>query len=119
MALMRRWRIERLKGIYLGQHRLSDFTRLNDFLDASNHRIKMAIVSNAELYLVSATRSDHAIAFGHVHGHGLFAQDVPPCFGRGGRLLGVQVHRRGDVHRIDAGLADQVLPARVRPRRAA
>ena len=45
--------------------------------------------------------------------HRLLAEDVLPRLGRGNRLRGVQVHRRGDVDGVDRRVADEIFPARV------
>src|SRR2546423_3630085 len=117
VARMILWWIERLKGIYLRQHRLSDFTRLNDFLNAFNHWIEMAVVSAAELYLIGATSGDHAIAFAHIHRHRLFAQHMFPCFGGGNGLGHMQIDGCGDVNSIDLLIKQQILPGAVPFRR--
>ena len=99
-------RIERLEGIYLGQHREPDFTRLNYLLCAFDHWIEMAVVRDPKLHLVQPTSRDHAIAFTRIHRHWLFAQHMFSRFRSGDRLPGMQMDRGGDVNGDDFLITD-------------
>ena len=61
----------------------------------------MAVVSDAELYIISATSSGHALTFAHIHRHWLFTEHMSPRFGSGDRLGRMQTDGRGDVHSVD------------------
>src|SRR5438067_5379980 len=49
---MGRRRIEPFKRVHLGENWFADLSRRQDCADAINHRIKMAVVSDAEAYCI-------------------------------------------------------------------
>ena len=101
MPRVSRFWIERFEGVYLSQHRNPDFTQLNYFLNAFDHRIKTAVVGDPKFHFTHSAGGDNAIAFTHIHRHRLFAQHMLPCFRGGNRLISMQMNRRGDVNRVD------------------
>src|SRR6185369_124879 len=69
-------RIELFEGINLREHRNAQLTRLNYLFDACDHRVKMAVVSDAELYIIRSARGDHRVAFSQIDGHRLLTQHM-------------------------------------------
>src|SRR5438067_8876569 len=49
---MGRRRVEPFKRVHLGENWFADLSRRQDCADAINHRIKMAVVSDAEAYCI-------------------------------------------------------------------
>ena len=70
------------------------------------------LVAHHQLHPVGLGGLEHGVTFGHVHGHGLFAEDVLPGFGGGDGHGGVQVVGSEQGHRRRPAFL-QATPARV------
>ncbi len=107
--------IEPLKSFDLCQSGHADFTRLDNLLNPFDHRIKAAIISNAELYALAASGVDHPITLLHIHSHRLFAEHMLSCSSVRDRLCGMKMNRSSDVHCIYLVITQQVAPLGVPP----
>src|SRR4051812_39574430 len=103
---MRGLRIEPFEGIYLSEHWNSDFAELNQLANPTNHWIEVAIVSNSKPNAVLSCRLNHLIAFNHVHGHGLLAQNMFSHARAGNCLASVQMNGGRDIDRINRRVSD-------------
>ena len=106
--------VEPLERRHLREHRRADLAGGEDLLHPDHRGIEAAIVGDAERHAGAAGRLDHLVALGRVHRHRFLAEDVLPCFGRGDGLLRMEADRRGDIHGVDAGIGDELLPRGIR-----
>src|SRR2546422_11366107 len=89
--------IEPLEGIDLDYHGPADLAGSNDFLDAVDGRIKMAVIRHTEFNVMVSTGGIHPVALFDIQGHWFFAENMFAGFcGRDG-LGDVDINRRRDV----------------------
>jgi hypothetical protein len=86
------------EDLYVGVNRLSDPAFGHELLDASDHRIEVAVVGDSEPHKRLIADPHHALALGQVHRHRLFAQHMLSRIRRSNCQRGVQIGWRGDVH---------------------
>src|SRR2546427_3385128 len=102
--------VEPLKYVELSHHWPANLAGANDFLDASDSWIKMAVVSHTKSDVMRPAGVGHALALFNIQSHRLFAQDMFPGVRGGNGLGGMEVDRRGNVDGIDLFIEHQCLP---------